>query len=221
MFPKRHLYGLNFFLSTTLICSACFSCFSQGRIWFAELGADVKEEQKIEYTGGSVNKSPAYGYFININNGGRRLAIGLETDYSSPNLKNVNNTVYKSNSLHLWEFYLGLRYYPLIPTMRFGTKGAIRFTAGGQIGLYDFYWRENDAYSYPTYSHKSWSPMAFSSFIFAGLCFSPFRNTSGLSVKLKYRPQSYSMGNFPLASFSLKQPFSLSAALFIGPRIRS
>ncbi len=199
----------------------CNYALSQGRIWFAEMGVGISNEQKSEYTGGSSKKSPAYTYFVNFNNGGRRLAIGVGGDYTSVGLQNVNNSTYKKNSLHLWEFYFALRYYPLIPTMRFGTKGAIRFTAGGQIGFYDFYWREKDNYNYPTYSHRSWSSPAFSSSVFAGLCFSPFRNTSGLSLKLNYRPQTYSMNNFPLVNFTLKQTFSLSVSLFIGPRIKS
>ena len=117
------------------IASICSTSYSQGRIWFSELGVNIKAEQKIQYTGGSSSKSPAFGYFININNGGRRIAIGLEVDYSSVGLQNVNNTTFKKNSLQLWECYFGMRYYPIIPTLRFGITAAIRFTAGGQIGF--------------------------------------------------------------------------------------
>lgn len=221
MFPQCQLYSIKFFLALALTCCLYWNSFSQGRIWFSELGVDIKQQQKIQYTGGSVNKSPALGYFANINSGGKKIAVGLQVDYLRVDLKNINTAPAQKGSLHLWEFYFGLRYYPLIPTFKFGIKGAIRFTAGGQVGFSDFYWRENDTYNYPTYSHRSWSPAAFSSVVFAGLCFSPFRNTSGLSVKLNYRPQTYSMKNFPLKNFALKQPFSLSAALFIGPRIKS
>ena len=194
-----------------------YPVFSQGRIWFSELGVDIKQEQKISFTGGSVNKSPALGYFFNINNGGRKFAIGLQGNYSKVDLKNTTAPDVEKNSLKLWEFYFVLRYYPMLPTLRFGTKGAIRFTTGVMLGGYDFYWKQDDGYG----ATLKWSPLQVSSVVFAGLCFSPFLNTTGLSVKLNYMPQTLSMQNFALKEFTLKQPFSLSASLFIGPKIKS
>ncbi len=191
--------------------------FSQGRIWFSELSFDIKKEQKVQYTGGESSKSPAYGFSVNINNGGGRVAIGLQLDYSPVNLGDVTTPNVKKNSLKLWEFYAGLRYYPLLPTMRLGRSGAIRFTAGGMIGGYDFYWRETDSYDGNT---LKWSPVQFSSLVFAGLCFSSFRSATGISAKLNYKPQTFSMSNFSLADFTLKQPFSLSLGLLIGPKIK-
>ena len=202
-----------------LILNGCFCIhsFSQGRIWFAELGANLISEQKVEYRGGSSTKAPAYGYFVNLNNGGKKLALGFEVDYAPVALKNIISTTYKKNSLGLWELYLSLRYYPMLPTIRFGTTAAMRFTAGGMIGGYDFYWRQNTSYGD---AQLTWSPMRMSSVVFAGFCFSSFRNTSGLSVKLNYKPQAYSMNNFLFENFILKQPFSVSASVLIGPKIK-
>jgi|GEM_PF-5258109 len=208
------------FLFILILSCLEFRGFSQGRIWFSELGATIYQDQKVDYANGSFSHSPALGYFLNINTGGKHFAIGVQGDYSSIDLKSGNNPSLKNNNVKLWEFYAILRYYPMLPTMRFWTKGAIRFTAGVSGGAYSFYWRENDNYNYPTYSHLAWSPLQFSSVIFGGLCFSSFRNTSGLSLKLNYKPTTYSMSNFPLADFTLKQPFSVSASLFIGPSIK-
>lgn len=190
--------------------------FAQGRIWFSELGVDIKQEQKVEYTGGSVKKSPVVGYFLNVNNGGKKIAIGLQGNYSKVDLKNASTPGVVKNSLKLWEFYFVLRYYPMLPTMRFGTKGAIRFTAGGMAGGYSFYWKGDDGYG----TSLKWSPLQMSSIVFAGLVFSPFYNTTGLAVKLNYMPQTLSMQNFSLKNFTLKQPFSLSASIFIGSKIK-
>jgi hypothetical protein len=201
-----------------LSCNFCFHAHSQHRIWFSELGFNILAEQKITYKGGNLTNTPAFGFSANINNGGRNVAFGLQFDYSPVHLKNVNTQPAQDNSLHLWEFYFGMRYYPVIPTMRLGTKGAIRFTAGGMIGGYDFYWRENNSYG----NNLKWSPMQTTTVVFAGLCFSSFKNASGLSVKLSYKPQTYSMvDNFALKNFSLKQPFSIGINLIIGPKIRS
>lgn len=195
------------------------SLYSQGRIWFAELGVDIKQQQTIQYTGGNLQKSPAYGFLFSIYNGGKRFAIGLQFDYSAVNLEKTNLTTVPKKSVSLWEFYAGWRYYPLLPTVRLGRKGAIRFTAGGLIGGYDFYWRQTEDYTDGTV--LKWSPLQFSSMVFAGLCFSSFRNTTGLSLKLNYRPQTYSLNNFELQNFTLQQPLSVSAALLIGPKIKS
>ncbi len=190
--------------------------YSQGRIWFSELGVNINQEQKVEFSGSNpLIKNPAIGYFANINNGGKRIAFGIQANYSPVDMKNTNISGVKNNSLSLWEFYVVMRYYPMLPTMRIGTKVAIRFTAGGMLGGYDFYWKPSDGTSI------KWSATQFSSVVFAGLIFSPFRNTTGLSVKLNYTLQTFTLQNFPLSNFTLKQPFSISAAIFIGPRIKS
>ncbi|NII25920.1 hypothetical protein HB364_12565 [Pseudoflavitalea sp. X16] len=193
--------------------------YAQGRIWFTELGVDIRQEQKIQYTGGELQKSPAYGFLFNIHNGGKRMAIGFQVDYSSVNLEKTQLTTVPKKAVSLWEMYAVLRYYPLLPTLRLGKQGAIRFTAGGMIGGYDFYWKQTEAYMNGT--TQKWSPLQFSSALFAGICFSSFRNTTGLSVKLNYKPQTYTLNGFELANFTLRQPYSLGAALLIGPRIKS
>jgi hypothetical protein len=126
-----------------LILAACFHSYSQGRIWFSELSYNTIQPQTIQYAGGG-NKGPAYGFSANINNGGRRTAFLLQVDYSG--VKDINASNVNVRILQLWELYLGMRYYPMIPTIRLGTKIAIRFTFGGLIGGYQFYWHENDAY---------------------------------------------------------------------------
>ncbi len=193
------------------------SVSAQGPIWFSEVGVNIFQDQKIEWKGGSITKSPAFGYFFNINAGGKKIAGGLQVNYSKPNLKNTNTPGVLNNTLTLWEMYFVMRYYPMLPTMRFGTKAAIRFTAGMDIGCADFYWKGNDGYG----TSLKWSPLQFSTVGFVGLNFSPFLNTTGLCVKLNYMPQTLSMQNFPLEKFTLKQPFSLSASIFIGPKIKS
>jgi hypothetical protein len=209
----RHCVARNIKIVAVLVLSHAISIrsFSQGRIWFSELSYNNIPQQNIQYSD-MVDKRTAFGFSANINNGGRRTALLLQVDYSG--VRDINAAPMRS--LQLWELYLGMRYYPMIPTIRFGTKVAIRFTAGGLIGGYQFYWHENDAYDNNT---LKWSAAQFCPTLFAGLCFSPFRSTTGLSVKLNYKPQTYSMP----ASYglSLKQPFSISAGLFIGSRIRT
>jgi len=212
---------MGFLTRTAVLIALCLSpgrpAYSQGRIWFAELCVNITQEQKIQYTGGEFSKSPAYGFSFNINNGGKNTAIGIQVDYTSVDLSKTPTTIPKK-TMSLWEFYMGLRYYPLLPTIRLGRKGAIRFTTGGMIGGYDFYWRQTDPYS--DGPALKWSPMQFSSLLFAGFCFSSFRNTTGISIKLNYKPQTYSLYNFELRNFTLKQPFSITAALLIGPKIK-
>ncbi|HYM92739.1 MAG TPA: hypothetical protein VET23_01255 [Chitinophagaceae bacterium] len=190
--------------------------YAQHRIWFGELGANITAEQNIKYDNGSIKNSPAFGYWFNINNGGRRIAVSAQFEYAPIHLKNVNTGPVKENSLGLWEFYFGLRYYPMLPNIRIGTKAAIRFIAGGLAGFYNFYWKQNDGFGY----HQTWSASQLSPLLYGGLCFSSFRNTSGLSLKISYKPQTYSIQNFSLKDFTLKQPFLLTAGIFIGPKVK-
>jgi hypothetical protein len=200
-----------------LLCFLSPSIMAQGRIWFAEAGANIYQERKVEFNSGSANKKGALAYFFNINTGGQRVAFGMQANYSKIDLNGAKASGLEENSLKLWDFYALVRYYPLLPTARIGTKVALRFTTGVMAGAADIYWRGNDGYG----SILKWSPLQFSSVLFAGIVISPFRNTTGVAVKLNYMPQTLSMKNFPLGDFKLKQPFSLSAALFIGSKIKS
>ncbi len=213
---KMNINIVRLIILVVFFCQFGVNVFSQGRIWFSELGVNILQEQKMEWIGGSIKKSPALGYFINVNNGGKKVAVGIQFNYSKPDLKNTNTPGVEKNSLKLYEFYFVMRYYPMLPTMRLGTKFAFRFTAGGMAGGYSFYWKGDDGYG----PILKWSPLQFCPTVFAGLCLSPFYNTTGVCVKLNYSPQTLTMQNFTLKNFTLKQPFLLSASIFIGSKIK-
>jgi hypothetical protein len=188
--------------------------FSQKRLWFTELCADVIYEQKISASNKSFIKSPALGYSITLNNAGKRLAVSMQFNYANTKLDSLAIPDVSRHKQH--GFYIGLRYFPVVPpTFRFGTKMGIRFTAGGMIGMHNY--KNTFVYkkevNYSTQSH--FSPMRFSYFVFAGLNFSGFYGVNGLSLRLNYKPGTYQMENF-----SLKQEFVLQVGLVLGPKIK-
>jgi len=195
----------------------CNGTLAQKWIWSAELCYNMFQEQSIHYTGGGMNLQ-AHSFSAGYNIGGGMFAFSCQGEYTPIDLRNTKVQSTAKGSLHLMEICLGVRYYPIIPTIRIGTSVAIRFTAGVLMDVSSFYWRESQSWSPdPVKMH---SPALVSPLIYGGFCFSPFRNTTGISIKLNYRPNEYSMQNFPLSNFTLKETFSLSFGLFIGSKIK-
>lgn len=187
---------------------------SQKRLWFTELGGDIIYQQKISAGNESFIKSPAYGYSVTLNNAGKRLAVSMQFNYATVRLDSLGIQDITRHKQH--GFYIGLRYFPVVPpTIRFGTKTAIRLTAGAMAGMHNY--KNTFVYkkevNYSTQSH--FSPMRFSYFFFAGLSFSGFYGVNGLSLRLNYKPGTYEMENF-----SLKQEYLLQVALMLGPKIK-
>jgi len=195
--------------------------WAQKKIWFSEIGVNLSSTQEITYSGNKSERKTAPGYFFTINKGGQKVAFGFHLEYTPVETGIINIDPAKNNTLRLLEYYVGVRYYPLLPTFRFGTFGALRFTAGAFLGGYNYYWKEKDNYSYPTYTHRAWSGIKGTSLFFAGFCFSSFRNTSGLSLRLNYKPVQFTIDDSSLNGFLLNHKLSASASLFIGASINS
>lgn len=196
--------------SVTFIATGFQPAMAQGRIWFAEVTGDYARKQKISTGGRSFQNSGSIGWSLNINKGGRGIAAMLQYSRFPVKLDPAGIPGEKSHSLN--EFFFGLRYYPMLPNLRVGTKVALRVTAGALAGAYFIYHRQKEDFS--DNWKLTWTRGAFDPVLFAGVCLSPFRNTSGLVVKLNYRPVTYEKANLLFT-----QPLTLQAGIFIGPRV--
>lgn len=205
-----------FFLTILATC-LFISVSAQNWIWSGELSYNIIDEQKIQYIGGKLDNTSAYSFSAGYNIGGRAFGFCCQADYTKIDLKNINIQPAVKGSLYLLEASAGIRYYPIIPTIRIGTTIAIRFTAGFLIDVAAYGWKQNEDYS-PDPVRKS-SPGIVNPLVYGGFCFSPFRNTTGLSIRFVYRPKEFAMQNFPLKDFTLKEPYAVSISFFIGSRI--
>ena len=198
-----------------LFCTAGTG-FAQNRIWFSELGMNLVPSQKSSWQGGSHTARNSTGFHASLNRGGKKFAVGLQLNYAKTKPGEAGYPGVYRQSVSLWEYFVLLRYYSMIPDLRVGTQLAFRFTGGLMLGGYNFYWRDDTEYGHPL----QWTPTQFIPSVFAGLVISPFYNTTGVVLKFHYHPQPLKAENFPLKGFELNRPVSVSASIFLGSRIR-
>jgi hypothetical protein len=183
---------------------------AQGRIWFAEINAEWAPEQQVTANNHSFNNTGVYGYAVNVNNGGKHIAAILQFTRMPVDVSQAGALTVRAHSLN--SLYFGLRYYPMLPNFRIGTRFAVRLTFGAMGGVYYFYFRQKQ--DFLNNWDLKWTKGKFDPLLFAGLCLSPFRNTTGLVVKINYHPVNYEKDGL-----LVKQPISFQAGLFFGPRI--
>jgi hypothetical protein len=163
----------------------------QHRMHFVELHGEFLGNLKVEYAGNSTNINQ-YGFGLEYYYGKESLGILSEYNYRKINLKNLKVPEIKSVSIS--EFYVGVRYYPMRPTMMLG-KMAIRLTAGAMGGL-DL--------------EPNWRLL-----FFFGLTFSPITSASGLSLNFVYRP-----GTLPAGGYPLEPSWMIRLGLILGPSLK-
>jgi hypothetical protein len=201
-------------LNQLFICVFALSvlCFpaklkAQDKVWFLELQYQCLGNPSIQNGGLDLKKNYS-GYGLTLNHGGEYLGFIMQVDLRSFNLQQFNVPGVAGGGIT--EEYIGIRYYPLIPTVRIGTKFAMRFTAGALAGLYQTAEYDSGATLWSTYN---FSLSRFGSLFFAGFCFSSLRNTSGISIKLNYQPNAFTMNDFVV-----KQPFTIRLGVLLGTK---
>jgi hypothetical protein len=166
-------------------------------IWFAEAYFEAKMVSSMHQnnTNRSLLNNVCYG--ATINNGGRWffIQVGLQSRRFDLNVKPDSFGIINEGTF-------GFRYYPRIPNFHLGGDAAVRFTGGALFSLYN------------TKINETWYGIRAAPVLFAGFCISTFYRTSGIVMKLVYRPVKYGMGDFVY-----KQPLSFQIGVILGPKV--
>ena len=180
---KIFLTGLLLFSFLALRVSA-----QTEQIRTVELHGDFLGNMRVDYDS-SLTKVPQFGAGITTTLGKIWLGVFLEYNYTNINLKKLDIPGVKTIGSHA--FYLGNRYYPMIPTFLAGSV-AFRITAGAALGT-DL-------------------NLNFRSQLQAGLALSPVRSTTGGTIHFVYLP-----GSFTAKGYSMKPCWMIRIGLLIGP----
>jgi hypothetical protein len=138
---------------------------------------------------GSPRDISQYGAGISSSFGTNGFGGILEYDYRRINLTQLGVPELRGVNSH--EFYIGLRYLPMRPTLIVGQMG-LRLTLGAMVGL-DM--------------EPNWRTC-----LFGGVDFSPIRTVSGVSVNVAYRP-----GNKVTGGYEITPCWMLRVGIMIGP----
>ncbi len=160
----------------------------EDRIRLVEIHGDFLGNMKVDYNS-SLTKVPQVGVGINTTIGKKFIGAFAEYNYRSIYLKKLNIPEVKRVASH--EFYLGIRYYPMIPTFLAGQM-AVRVTAGAALG---FDWNFDLRY-----------------LLQAGFALSPVRSTSGGTIHFVYLP-----GSFTAKGYEMKPAWMIRIGILIGP----
>jgi hypothetical protein len=188
----KHLSWVLFFFVTAN--SFASSLENQHAIAFFELQGEFLGNLKYAGNGTNLNQ---YGFGGSLNAGRECFSFILEYNYRNVDLSNLNLPNLKNVSIH--EFYIGLRYYPMRPTLVVGNI-AVRVTAGAMGGL-DLE---------PNYRLL----------LFGGLAISPFSSISGLTINFVYRPGTLPAGvSVESGGYKLKPCWMIRIGLLLGPSL--
>ena len=181
---SRHLFFLLFLFSTT------FTFAQQFKMKIIDLHGEFLGNLKVNYAGNNIDIKQ-YGFGGNVTVGKKYLGFMLGYNYRKIDLNNIK--VPNVKSVSITELFMGIRYFPMRPTIMIG-KMAVRITAGVMYG-FDM--------------EPNWRGL-----IFTGLAFSPITSTSGLSVNFVYRP-----GTFPAKGYQLEPSWMIRLGLTLGPSL--
>jgi len=179
----------NFFILIAFLFIAPFSLLAQDeqRIRLIELYSDLGGNYQIDYNG-TFTSVPQHGFGINTTLG--RKHGGLFGSYTY-RLTDFSDLVPGSKKPVSHEFFMGSRYYPMIPTFLLG-PAAVRLTGTAAIGCD---WNFDLRFMYQT-----------------GIEISPVRTTIGITIQFYNSLGKFSTGGYPGQSF-----WALRLGLMIGP----
>lgn len=139
--------------------------------------------------GSTAQKISQLGFGASSSFGTNGIGGILEYDYRRINLKNLGIPDLKPLNSH--EFYFGIRYLPMRPTLMIGQVG-LRLTLGAMLGL-------------------DLEPNVRTC-LFGGVSISPIRSVSGILVNVAYRP-----GTKPTNGYAITPCWMLRFGFLIGP----
>jgi hypothetical protein len=126
--------------------------------------------------GGEKREISQFGFGASNSFGANGLGGILEYDYRRIDLTELNIPDLTTVNSH--EFYFGLRYLPMLPTLIVGQVG-LRPTVGGMVGV-DL--------------EPNWRTL-----FFGGVVISPIRTVSGISANISYRPGTKATEGYEIA----------------------
>lgn len=157
------------------------------KIRLIELYSDVGGNYQIEYNG-TFTSVPQHGFGINTTLGSKHGGLFGSYTYR---LTDISDLVPGSKNPVSHEFFMGSRYYPMIPTFLVG-PAAVRLTGTAALG---FDWNFDFRFMYQ-----------------AGIEISPVRTTIGITIQFYNSLGKFSTGGYPGQSF-----WALRLGLMIGP----
>jgi hypothetical protein len=179
------LLAIIFFVMTFFSGLNSLAQKQQHRIKFTEIHIEgLASPKNVDF---NTNQ---YGAGASVTVGKEYVGAILECNYNKVELKNKITAT--KTDISFTELYMGIRYYPMRPTLIVGYT-AVRLTAGAMYGL-DF--------------EPNWRGM-----IFGGLALSSIRNTSGVNINVVYRP-----GTYPTKKYMLEPSIALRIGIIIGPK---
>lgn len=176
----------------TIACAAQKTPF---RIRTVQLFGEFSVNSKIK-TATEEIKAPIMDFGINSTFGGKSLGMYIEGNYKSRKLSGLPGATLKN--IGSIEGYLGLRYFPVKPTIMAG-KMAIRPTFGAAYGI-DF-----------TLSSKA-DFTNYGGLLFAGFTFTPITSLNGFFVNVVYRTDEATAVGYQYQPYA-----SIRAGLLFGP----